>query len=221
MLKVLRLGPGDEVELFASNGRLFSARIESAGKDFASLALIKESQMPKPPVEIAVACALIKGDRLDTAVRMLTELGAGQIIFFESAFCVREILPQKTEKKLLRWEKLAIESVKQCGRPSIPKIGPVVDFKGLLEISGDFDFRLAFWEKKALDSTPLKKMPELIKAMKILALIGPEGGFSVDEASALADAGFAMAGLGPRILRADTAAAAGIVLLQSAFGDMS
>ncbi|MDI6798035.1 MAG: RsmE family RNA methyltransferase, partial [Desulfatibacillaceae bacterium] len=182
---------------------------------------LQKTQAPKPPVQIAVACALTKGDRADTIVRMLTELGAMQIIFFESALCVREVLPQKIDKKIFRWKKIAIESVKQCRRPEIPQIGPVADFAGLLELSQAFDYKVAFWEKRAGDSDSLKKLPELERTGKILALIGPEGGFTDDEAAALAAQGFVLAGLGPRILRADTAAVAGIVLLQSLFGDMA
>ncbi len=116
-----------------------------------------------------------------------------------------------------RWRKIAKESLKQCRRNQIPDIAETASFEDMLNIGKDSDIKIIFWEN---ENTPFLLFPDKMDYQKIFAVMGPEGGFTRDEVDAAKESGFVTGGLGPRILRAETAAVTACSLLQYIFGDM-
>jgi 16S rRNA (uracil1498-N3)-methyltransferase len=121
-------------------------------------------------------------------------------------------------KRHHRWEKIAIEASKQCGRGVVPKIESLQDYSGMLRAASTDHLRLILWER---DGIKLKEALERSgEKTKIFFVIGPEGGFSQDEVDKAKRAGFVAVTLGKRILRAETASLCLLSILQYEWGDM-
>ena len=160
----------------------------------------------EPPVEVTLYQALPKGDKLDTVIQKAVECGVSRIVPFESERCVVRMKKENEEKKTERRQRIATEAAKQCGRGILPEVAPTVSFAEMLESAAKADAVLFCFEG---DGTcpigALLTSLSLPKGAKIAIVIGSEGGFSQSEASAAAARGFHMTGLGPRILRTETA----------------
>ena len=217
--RVLRLGSGDAVELFDGTGNGYLARIVSASPRCVRLSI--ENTFPllaESPTRITVAQAILKDRKMDEVVRQLTELGIDRWMPFYAARSVPVPGDQPWAGRLDRWEKIALEAVKQCRRGRIPRVAPADNFEAVLAASATVDLKIIFWEETPHAFTipgPLAKMPETV-----MVVIGPEGGFTAEEIGQARGNGFSTAGLGPRLLRAPTAALAACTLVQYAFGDM-
>ena len=157
---------------------------------------------------------------MDGLVRQLSELGIVKWI----PFIAERSVPRPDKKQLLartkRWEKIAKEALKQCRRGRIMEIGETVTFEEMLDLSQFCDLKVAFWEDE-LQPVHANLLESGEKINTVFALIGPEGGFTQKEIEKAEHRGFITVGLGPRILRAETATVAACVLLQYLFGDMS
>jgi 16S rRNA (uracil1498-N3)-methyltransferase len=138
-------------------------------------------------------------------------------------FLAARSVPVPDQKRLLgryeRWQKISIEAVKQCGRRRPMAIDPVVPFQTALAQALRYDTKLIFWEKKSGSHSPAPARPH--PAANVFVMVGPEGGFEPEEVELARQAGFSAVGLGPRILRAETATLAAAVLTQYVFGDMA
>ena len=127
--------------------------------------------------------------------------------------------PERLAEKLGRWETIAKEAIKQCGRTRPPHIGPVSSFKELVTSTTDYDLRIIFHDHPSpLGFQPLPK--GTLGVNKVLVLVGPEGGFTDEEVKLAVDFGFACMSLGPRTLKSDTAAIAATAIVQYTFGDL-
>jgi 16S rRNA (uracil1498-N3)-methyltransferase len=217
MQKVLRHSPGDRVTLIDGTGFEYPAVIETLSRDTASFRIIEKKWSPTAsPLEIVAAQAFLKDKKMDDIVRHLTELGFSRWIPFISERSVARPDQHRMTERMRRWEAIAIESLKQCGLSKLPVISPVMTFSDLVNTTEKYDGKIIFWEE---EKTPLAELfPD--KPGKILALIGPEGGFSSEEVQYAQRAGFKSVSLGPRILRAETAAITSIALIQYLYGDM-
>jgi len=217
---VLRLKPGDKIGLFDGKGLEYEAEIIrlSPGKVEVSLGS-HYSSTAESPIRITVAQAFLKEKKMDVLVRQLSELGITEWMPFISERSVP--MPDKNQlaTRTKRWEKIAIEAVKQCRRGCIMKIGETASYSQVLNLAQDCDFKIAFWEDET-NSVDIQLTRHDRRIQTVFALIGPEGGFSQKEIEDAKDCGFVTAGLGPRILRAETATVAACVLLQYLFGDM-
>jgi 16S rRNA (uracil1498-N3)-methyltransferase len=159
---------------------------------------------------------LAKGEALDEAIRQATEMGVSRIFPFISERSER-LPPEKLEQRLGRWQRLTRESVKSCQRSFLPPIEPACDFATALQ--GPEEIKLIFWEEERGGGLNLfLKRP---RPRDVRILIGPEGGFSREEAAQARAAGFRVASLGPRRLKVATAALAAITLMQFAWGDLA
>jgi len=195
---VLRIKPGDEIEILDGNGTIYSATINNIQKDKIKLDIIRSSKSEtEPAVGITLAQSLPKAKKMDFIIQKCTELG------------VAEIIPVITERsiskgeKTARWQKIAIEAAEQSGRASIPKVASLIDFKSLLKKAKEFDLALIPWEMEKTNR--LKTILQKSSFRNIIMLIGPEGGFSSQEVAEAKAAGFIPISLGKRILRAETA----------------
>lgn len=219
LARVLRLRPGDRVELAAYEGGRALAEVVSAEGEFASLRILEQKPAAvRTGAGLDLAQGLLKSGKMDDLVRSCTELGVGTFFPVAMARSVPRLSEKKAEEKRARWQKIAREAVKQSGREDEPGVGPLIDFSELAEMAAGYDLAVCFYEEK---KGPLV-LPRAGERpfRRVLAALGPEGGFTPEEAGALSEAGFVLAGLGPRILRAETACLAAAALLGFAYGDM-
>lgn len=215
---VLRLRPGDEVELFDGTGSICRAVIHTVGPAAASVSIVSRFQSSgESPLAITLAVGFLKDKKMDALVRQLTELGIRRFLPF---FCRRSVPRpdgERMQKRRHRWEKIAREAVKQCRRGCIPEISPVMDFAEMISEGKTEPCKLFFWESGA-EAIPTALAGTTPKSTFLA--VGPEGGFTEAEAEAARQAGYRIASLGPRILRAETAAVAVCATVQYLLGDM-
>ena len=217
--KVLRLRAGDEIVVFDGSGKEFEGTIVEEG---LSSVVIKVQNVASPkrdsPVEVTLAQSLLKGEKMDYLVQKATELGVKEIIPFISSRSVPLLDKSGRLKRHHRWERIAIEASKQCGRGVIPEIESLQDYSEMLQKVSPNTLRLILWER---EGTKLKGILERSKERKkIFFVIGPEGGFSQEEVEQAERAGFIPVTLGKRILRAETASLCFLSILQYERGDI-
>ena len=218
---VLRLKPGDPIRLFDGEGFEYEAMIHRFVADRVELRIIQKFPGTKEsPVQIAVAQALLKEKKMDRLLRHLCELGLTQWIPFTSERSIPKPGEKRMPARVERWNKIIKESSKQCRRARLAEINKTLAFEELLDYGRSCDWMVVFYENEpaSLNTVISKAAPS--HPRKILVIMGPEGGFSEQEITKAKMAGCLVAGLGPRILRAETATIAAITLVQYLFGDM-
>ena len=220
--KALRLKPGSRIGLVDGQGFEYEAVIRQFLTDRVELEITdKRPGKKESPVQISVAQAMLKDKKMDRLLRHLCELGIAQWIPF---MCDRSV-PIPGEKRLAarleRWQKIVRESVKQCQRAKLPQINETKTFEDLLNAGSTYDLKIVFFENECTSLNALVPTAEQPPPKNILLILGPEGGFTDREIDTARAAGFLVAGLGPRILRAETATIAACTLAQFLFGDMS
>ncbi len=208
---VMRLGPGAEVSVFNGTDGEWRCEIAEAGKRGGALACIEQTAPLRVPPDLWLLFAPIKKARTDFIVEKATELGARRILPVHSAY---------TNAERIRRDRLqahAVEAAEQCGGTFVPEVAELARLDALLSDWPE-DRHLLFCDEAAADEaqTDLRALPRCPWAI----LIGPEGGFSPEERARLRALPQARRiALGPRILRADTAAVAALTLWQAALGD--
>jgi 16S rRNA (uracil1498-N3)-methyltransferase len=220
MKRVLRICPGDRVTLFDDEGEEHEAILRSYTAETGELEIVKSYRPNREsPLEITLAQALGKGDKLDWIVEKATELGIRQFVPFLSSYAVPRLDAEKIERRRDRWKKIAVSAAKQSGRMQIPEIGELTDFTALIHRSWQCDLRLLFWERE-----PAQGLAQLREQKadpsSLLLVVGPEGGFTPDEVTEAVGQGFRSVRLGKRILRFETAALAAVSVVQFLWGDM-
>jgi 16S rRNA (uracil1498-N3)-methyltransferase len=212
LLNVLRLGDGAEILLFNGRDGEWRATLTQAGKKKASLTPVEQTR-PQPPLPDLLYCfAPLKQGRLDYLVQKAVEMGAGVL---------QPVITQHTQVTKPGTDRLqanAVEAAEQCGILAIPQVRDPVKLDRLL---GEWDTgrRLIFCDEDVGTDNPLSTL-QAIAEHKLGLLVGPEGGFSDAERKELRALPFVTAiPLGPRILRADTAAVAALAVVQATIGD--
>jgi len=217
--RVLRLSTGDNVELFDGSGIGYRSQILSATPKRIQLQILESFPLhSESPVQITLAQGFLKDRKMDDLIRPLTELGIFRLIPFFASRSVSTPDERRIQKRAGRWEKIAIEAAKQCKRGRIPLIEPAASLREVLRISGETMLNILFYEEEDKGFEP--PVSEFEKPESVLVVVGPEGGFSTEEIERVRDYGFVTAGLGPRILRAQTAAVVACTLVQYLYGDM-
>jgi 16S rRNA (uracil1498-N3)-methyltransferase len=217
---VLRLKPGDEIFIFDGEGWEYRAEITDSTPKAITLSVLEQfPSISESPVEITIGQGLLKARKMDRVVRQVTELGMYALIPVLAERSVPRPRPERWAEKEKRWATIARESLKQCGRSHIPRLEPLTSFKEMVGMSQAHDLRIIFHEGDA--SPKSNPYPKHIRDLhKVLALIGPEGGFTRDEVRMARESAFIAVSLGPRILKADTAVVAACTLLQYTLGDL-
>jgi len=217
--KVLRLKAGDEIIVFDGLGKEFEGAIVEEGLSSVVIKIQNIfSSKRDSPLEVTLAQSLLKGEKMDYLIQKATELGVKEIIPFFSSRSVPLLEKSKKLKRHHRWEKIAIEASKQCGRGVVPKIESLQDYSDMLQTASPDTLRLILWEKEGIK---LKEILERLKEKKkIFFIIGPEGGFSQLEVDEAKKTGFIPVTLGRRILRAETASLCFLSILQYEKGDI-
>ncbi len=217
--KVLRLKTGDQIMVFDGLGKEYEGTIVEEGPSSVVIKIQNILFSKKDsPLEVTLAQSLLKGEKMDTLIQKSTELGVKEIIPFFSSRSVPLLEKSGRLKRLHRWERIAIEASKQCGRGVVPKIESLQDYSEMLQAVSPGSLRLILWEGEGIK---LKEVLERSEAkVKIFFVIGPEGGFSRGEVEDAKKNGFIPVTLGRRILRAETASLCLLSILQYERGDI-
>ena len=219
---VLRLKKGDEVIIFDGKGLEFTGKIEGLGKNEARFIIAKQLHPSKESAfEIILCQGLTKGEKMELIIQKATELGVSRIVPFVAQRVVPKLKNEQIAKKTQRWQHIAIEASKQCGRGIIPAIEAPATLTEVLSrwsMNKENYVKLIPWEVEKEHT--LKDILKGNKPAGCIALIGPEGGFSEAEVNQAKEMGFMSVSLGPRILRAETAAISMVTIIQYELGDM-
>jgi 16S rRNA (uracil1498-N3)-methyltransferase len=217
---VLRLKCGDQIIIFDGTGDEYIGRIAQLSSDNAVVEIIKKNiACSESPVHISIAQAYLKEKKMDLLIRQATELGINHWRPFFSERSIPTPDHKRMHSRVQRWEKIMMEAVKQCRRSRLMEIGLSVSFDEMLILAKDADIKIIFWENAESPLITNAFSSKKHKIRSVYSMIGPEGGFSADEVKQAKRAGFFPVGIGPRILRAETAAVAACTLLQYLFGD--
>lgn len=222
---VLRLSPGDTIQVLDNNGWSYELKLDSV-KSIKVLGSIikKEPERREPSLKLTLYQSLLKRDNFEWVLQKGTELG---VVNFVPLITQRSIVRQSEIKKnkLARWEKIIVEAAEQSGRGRIPTIGEPLALKAVLSTEDRPELVLIPWENEKEKTIPAAVAQYREKAggrpfSQLGIIIGPEGGFAEDEISSAREAGFIPVTLGPRILRAETAAVVAATLAFNELGEL-
>lgn len=201
----LRMAEGDTVTVCDMHGNEHECRLTRIRDEECVLEILSSKKgESEPPVKITLFMAYPKADKLEYIVQKAVELGASEIIPFESERCIKRPAPEKAEKNTQRLQRIAAEAAKQCGRSVLPTVYAPITYGEVLRRGMEAELPIFCYEGDGTSS--LKAILETSPSAKTVSVVvGSEGGFSCKEAGAAKDAGFAMANLGARILRCETA----------------
>jgi 16S rRNA (uracil1498-N3)-methyltransferase len=212
--RVLRCREGDEIVVFNARGLERAARIESLGRNRPAVVLgATLDPLPEPEMPVLLLQALVKSDAMDLIVQKATELGARSILATRTEFSVVRLDADRRPKRLAHWHRIAASACEQSGRHRPPDIEIFDSLGEAVAALPENCARIAFVPGAAA-------APGAVDADRLCLAVGPEGGFSTGEASWLESHGFALCSLGPRTLRADTAAVAARTAAQLLSGDL-
>ena len=213
LVNVLRLGVGGPVLLFNGRDGEFSASLAASSRKAATLIVGAQSRPQETPPDVDYLFAPLKHARLDYMAQKAVEMGASRL---------RPVITRQTQVSRVNLERLqanAIEACEQCGVIWIPEIAPVEPLAEALK-RWPPERLLVFCDEEAEQASPLDALGNARADSGVGLLIGPEGGFDDDERAAILSAPRVLRlSLGPRILRADTAAVAALTLIQATLGD--
>jgi 16S rRNA (uracil1498-N3)-methyltransferase len=230
LTRVLRLNVGEEVFVFDGCGREYRCSFIAFEHSCARLE-ISETLFDKSEsmINITLAQALAKGEKFDLIVQKATELGASAIVPLVTAHTDVKLSDERSEKRLERWRRISLEAMKQCGRRRLVEIAPPLTLKEYLDVfqaqdTAPSDLKiprtlLIFSERGGTSITDA--LARSVDKSAIIALIGPEGGWSDEELALLDERGARAVTLGPRVMRTETAAVVAVTLIQHILGDLS
>jgi 16S rRNA (uracil1498-N3)-methyltransferase len=217
--RVLRLRIGDGIVIFDGLGKEYEGVIV---KEEPTTVVIKvrgfSSSKEESPIDVTIAQSLLKGEKMDYLIQKATELGVREIIPFISSRSIPFPDRSKMLEKHRRWERIAIEASKQCGRGFIPKVKPLCDYSEMFSGASRESLRLILHEK---EGRRLKEvLNDFMDKRKIFFIVGPEGGLSQPELDESERKGFIPVFMGERVLRAETVSLCLLSILQYEWGDL-
>jgi 16S rRNA (uracil1498-N3)-methyltransferase len=219
LARVLRLAPGARVWVFDGAGREYECEVTRVGKNEVLLKIVAQvTAAVESPLRIELAQGLAKGDKFDWIVQKATELGVTRIVPLTTTYSEMRRSEEHATGKVKRWQRIALEALKQCGRCQLVEIAEPMDWPTYCERATG-DLKLFFSERGGRRLSQIAQ--EAVSPISRLSLaIGPEGGWSEREIDLAREKEFIPIHLGARILRTETAAIAAIALAQHLFGDL-
>jgi 16S rRNA (uracil1498-N3)-methyltransferase len=212
---VLRCRAGDQITVGDSRSRVYSGSIVRATKREVTIEITGTGRAAdtESPLGITLLQGLLKGDRMDLVIQKATELGVSEIVPV-----ITERSQVRETRKRARWQKIAQEASRQSGRSHIPAVRDPVDIESVFSERPVSGGGIMFWEE---GGEKLSSVVGQLQGQGMIELFtGPEGGFSEEEVRAARGKGFAVATLGRRILRAETAAIVALGIVQYRLGDL-
>ena len=238
---VLRLRPGDRIDLLDGSGIMYVARILEISRS-GVVAEVLESRRPatEPRVELELYQAMLKGPKMELVLQKGTEVGISRFVPVLSERCVSRPDPSDLHRRLERWRAIVREAAEQSGRALLPAVESVESFDEACRAAREADLAMMAWEEErgagirgairerglagdvppASSRSPSVGEDVLGRRRRVALLVGPEGGFSPREADVARDSGIRVVSLGPRILRAETAALVASALVLYEVGDL-
>lgn len=211
---VLRLQTGDALQLFDGSGREFAASVAAAGKRELRILVGEELEaLPESPLAVHLGLGLSRGERMDWALQKATELGVASVTPLVLSRCNARLSEERSESRMRHWRQVLVSACEQCGRSRLPVLHDPSGLDAWLDAhAGMPGLVLHTRDAVRLETTA-------VPPREICVLTGPEGGLDDAEFAAARAAGFQAWSLGPRVLRAETAPAAALAILQHLWGD--
>jgi 16S rRNA (uracil1498-N3)-methyltransferase len=212
---VLRIKAGAVFLLLDGYGQCCEVQLEQLQSKQATTRVLRRWREKNLTLPITLLQAIPKGDKFDLVLQKGTELGVSCFQPLETDHAIPNLDTARRHKREQRWQRIVSEAARQSRRNFLPEIKPLQTLAKVLEEASS-DLKLVLWEAASMPlATVLPKQPP--KGVRLL--IGPEGGFSTAEITAITEAGFQAVHLGPRILRTETAGLAVTPVLQYLYGD--
>jgi 16S rRNA (uracil1498-N3)-methyltransferase len=211
---VLRLKSNDEVSVFDGDGHEYKGHISEIKKKNSCVLIDHQVDpaSPESPLDLSLAATVLNGEKYDLIVQKSVELGVRVLTPMITVHC--DVKQKDAAKRVGRWQRIALEATKQCGRAQLMLVTEPINFGDV--ISNTSPEELVMFSER--DGKPL---PKFLKAKKITALTGPKGGWDDSELKLAVSLGVSVVTLGGRILRAETAAIAFASILQHRLGDLN
>lgn len=210
----LRLRDGAAIVLFDGRGGEYPARLR-AGRRAAAEVLAFDPVERESPLAVTLIQSFVPNEKLDSIIEKCTELGVARIVLAPAARSVARFDGERLARKRAHWREVAIAACCQCGRNRVPAVLDAPTFAGALERAADCAAR------RLLAPGAGNALARNLRARSVAVAIGPEGGFTEQEIALAQRAGFVVATLGPRVLRAETAGPAALAALQAIAGDLT
>lgn len=217
-LRVLRLRAGERLSVFDGAGHEFVATLLGAHGKLAQVhigaAVVAE---PPSPLRVTLMQGIARGERMDLIVQKATELGVARIVPVLCARSVVQLDAKQRERRHEHWHSIIVAACEQSGRAELPDLAPVT----ALELALDQPMGPEYGLRLTLDPAARTSFTQRIAGERALTLlVGPEGGLDDMEIGMAATAGFIGVGLGPRVLRTETAPLAALAIAQAQLGDL-
>ncbi len=219
LAKVLRLRAGDEVELFDGKGGCRRGTILALGDEEARIELGPWREAPsRRPVTLGQA--MVKSDRLELVIQKATELGVARIVPLELARSIVRLPEGKVPERKRRWKKIAEEAARQSGRADVPEVESPTRLEVFLDAAAQRGEAVAILWEEAREGLRLGAWVDQHQDAPLAIVVGPEGGLTEEEVEAARAKGASVVGLGPRILRTETAGIVASALVLHRLGDL-
>jgi 16S rRNA (uracil1498-N3)-methyltransferase len=229
LARVMRMRPGDRVVVCDGEGHEATAVLTKVEPARAEAETEEELRLSKgePAWTVVVAQSLPKGDKMELIIQKGTEIGAAAFVPFRSERAIVQYDGKQEAKRLERWRKIAKEAAEQAHRGKLPEVAGIASWRELLQSFADYDDVYFCYERQGGEPAAglrtrvretMSRVPD--RPLKLLVVVGPEGGFTEREAAEAEAAGARPAGLGARVLRTETAALAALACLMYESGEM-
>lgn len=216
----LRVEVGEEIIFADGQGMRYRTEITQSSKEGLTGRILDTMQEPpRQTPAVMLAQAILKGEKMDWVIQKATELGVSRIVPLQSRHTIVHMRPERIEAQTARWQRIALEAAQQSEQWRIPAVSAPQSLKDCCAQPGDRVTRLILAERREGISLRQLALPSQAEDFMIL-FVGPEGGWSKQEALMAEQARFESITLGPHILRAETAAIAAISILQSRLGKL-
>lgn len=213
--RVLRMRQGDSLDLIDGLGFEYHAVIRSMNSETVSVEILAKNAIDDPSADLTLCQSLLKSDKMDFIIQRSVELGVNTVVPFVSSRSVARLSSEAALQKVTRWQKIATEAARQCGRSIIPTVQPVLSFNDMLERSDEGTVKLIFWEAEAERTIrQVFRDREGQSDDRYCFIVGPEGGFSGEEVWRAKEKGFLSVSIGKRVLKVETAVLSILAILQ-------
>ncbi len=218
--RVLRMAVGDPLTVLDGTGAVYQAEIREINKEEILCRLLgQEKAYSEPHLKVTLVQGLPKGDKMETIIQKSTELGVHRIIPLAAARSVVKLEGKKVAERQERWQRVAMEAAKQCRRAGVPEVQRLCRWDEVLAGIPLGALVLMPWEDERQQS--LKEvLQNVAPPSEVYLFIGPEGGFTPEEAARAREQGFHSVTLGHRILRTETAGPAALTMVLYHYGEL-
>jgi 16S rRNA (uracil1498-N3)-methyltransferase len=212
---VLRMKKGDTLTLFDGTGWEYETVITRISADGIAADIVHKRCAPEESLRVTLIQSMPKANKMDFIVQKATELGAHRIIPFQSSRSVPRLSPEKAASRITRWQSIAVEAARQCGRADVPEISGMVSFEEAISLAGQDALKLIFWEEESKRGVKQAlRDPQHADVRNLTVIIGPEGGFTKEEVADASGKGFISVSLGKQVLKVETAVVTILSIIQ-------